>query len=90
MYLNHKRIILDDGAGTQAAVFAVVSSVSADEMIRAEQLGYKAKMKCIMLQAEYDGQQYIIIDDVKYAVYRVYNPDGEKVELYIEDKLGVY
>lgn len=89
MYLNHKRIILEDGDGKQAAVFAVVASVTADEMIRAEQLGYKAKAKCTMLQAEYSDQQFIIIDDVKYAVYRIYIPDGEKVELYVEEKLGV-
>lgn len=90
MYLNHRRIVLEDETGTQAAAFAVVASVTADEMIRAEQLGYKAKAKCTMLQAEYSDQQFVIIDDVKYAVYRVYIPDGEKIELYVEEKLGVY
>ena len=89
MYLNHRRMVLEDETGTQAAAFAVVASVTADEMIRAEQLGYKAKAKCTMLQAEYSDQQFVIIDDVKYAVYRVYIPDGEKIELYVEEKLGV-
>lgn len=90
MYLNHKRIILVDGDGNQTAVFAVAASVSADEMVRAEQLGYKAKAKCTLLRAEYSGQQFVIMDDNKYAVYRVYEPDGEKIELYVEEKLGVY
>ena len=90
MYLNHRRIVLEDETGTQAAACAVVASVTVDEMIRAEQLGYKAKAKCTMLQAEYSDQQFVIIDDVKYAVYRVYIPDGEKIELYVEEKLGVY
>ena len=32
---------------------------------------------------------YAEVDGKMYAVYRIYEADGDKTELYIEDKLGV-
>lgn len=91
MYDNHKLIKLYEEVGGIApvSVFAKVRSVSADEAVRAEQLGLKAKYQLTVNSFEYGGQMYAEVDGRMYAVYRIYEADGDKTELYIEDKLGV-
>lgn len=91
MYDDHRLIKLYDEVGDVApvSVFAKVRSVSADETVRAEQLGLKAKYQLTVNSFEYGGQMYAEVDGKMYAVYRIYEADGDKTELYIEDKLGV-
>lgn len=91
MYDDHRLIKLYDEVGDIApvSVFAKVRSVSADETVRAEQLGLKAKYQLTVNSFEYGGQMYAEVDGRMYAVYRIYEADGDKTELYIEDKLGV-
>ena len=91
MYDNQKLIKLYEEVGGIApvSVFAKVRSVSADEAVRAEQLGLKAKYQLTVNSFEYGGQMYAEVDGKMYAVYRIYEADGDKTELYIEDKLGV-
>lgn len=91
MYDDHRLIKLYDEVGDVApvSVFAKVRSVSADETVRAEQLGLKAKYQLTVNRFEYGGQMYAEVDGKMYAVYRIYEADGDKTELYIEDKLGV-
>ncbi len=91
MYDDHRLIKLYDEVGDVApvSVFAKVRSVSADETVRAEQLGLKAKYQLTVNRFEYGNQMYAEVDGKMYAVYRIYEADGDKTELYIEDKLGV-
>ena len=91
MYDDHRLIKLYDEVGDIApvSVFAKVRSVSADETVRAEQLGLKAKYQLTVNSFEYGGQMYAEVDGKMYAVYRIYEADVDKTELYIEDKLGV-
>ena len=91
MYDDHRLIKLYDEVGGIApvSVFAKVRSVSADETVRAEQLGLKAKYQLTVNRFEYGNQMYAEVDGRMYAVYRIYEADGDKTELYIEDKLGV-
>lgn len=91
MYDDHRLIKLYDEVGDVAPVsmFAKVRSVSADETVRAEQLGLKAKYQLTVNRFEYGNQMYAEVDGKMYAVYRIYEADGDKTELYIEDKLGV-
>ena len=91
MYDNHKLIKLYEEVGDNDPVvlFAKVRSVSADEVVRAEQLGLKAKYQLTVNRFEYGNQMYAEVDGKMYAVYRIYEADGDKTELYIEDKLGV-
>lgn len=91
MYDDHRLIKLYDEVGDIApvSVFAKVRSVSADETVRAEQLGLKAKYQLTVNRFEYGNQMYAEVDGKMYAVYRIYEADGDKTELYIEDKLGV-
>ena len=70
-------------------VFAEKKSVGFDEILRAEQSGYKSKFKLILNDFEYTGEQVVEIDGVKYFVYRTYKSSMDKIEVYIEDKLGV-
>ena len=91
MYDDHRLIKLYDEVGDVApvSVFAKVRSVSADETVRAEQLGLKAKYQLTVNRFEYGNQMYAEVGGKMYAVYRIYEADGDKTELYIEDKLGV-
>ena len=60
MYDNHKLIKLYEEVGDNGPVtlFAKVKSVSADEVVRAEQLGLKAKYQLTVNSVEYGGQMY--------------------------------
>lgn len=91
MYKDQRLIKLyaEDGSQVYTQCFAVVGSVSADELVRADQLGAKARYKLTINSAEYDLQQYIELDGAMYAVYRTYDAGNCRTELYIEDKLGV-
>lgn len=90
MHKNHRRIQLIDDEGIKSSVWAVVSSVSGDEVSRAEQLGYKAKFRLTLRRAEYMMQTLTEIDGNVYAVYRTYDGGADFIELYCEDKLGVF
>ena len=91
MYDNHKLIKLLNEVGDMAPclIFAKIRSVSADEAVRAYQMSAKAKYQLTVNALEYGGQMYVEIDGEVYAVYRTYEASADKVELYIEDKLGV-
>lgn len=91
MYDNYKRVTLwhEVGGDTPCFVFAKVRSVSADEAVRAYQMSAKAKYQLTVNSLEYGGQMYVEIDGEVYAVYRTYEASADKIELYVEDKLGV-
>ncbi len=92
MYDNYKQVKLLAEVGDDApcVVFARVRSVSADEAVRAYQMSAKAKYQLTVNSLEYGRQMYVEIDGEVYAVYRTYDASADKVELYVEDKLGVY
>lgn len=91
MYDNYKLVMLLNEVGDDApcSVFAKVKSVSAEEAVRAYQMSAKAKYQLTVNALEYGGQMLVQIDGEVYAVYRTYEASADKVELYIEDKLGV-
>ena len=90
MHNNHGIISLIDSVGKKVDVFAVISSVSADEITRAEQLGFKSKFKLVMRSSEYGGQFYVELNGMQYSVYRTYDNGRDNIELYVEEKLGVF
>lgn len=83
------RLLLTEFSESGVRVFAQRSSVSFDEILRAEQLGFKAKHKLVLNDFEYNGEQVVEMEGKRLAVYRTYNPGGGKIEVYVESKLGI-
>ena len=92
-----KTVIIINGAGgagkdTLCAIAArhyAVTSVSAEEMLAAGQSGLKPEWRVIMFAYDYNGQQIVELDGVRYSVYRMYLGRNETIELYLERKAGV-
>lgn len=82
-------LLFNEFSQSGVRVFAEKKSVGFEEMLRAEQLGYKAKFKLTVNDFEYNGEQVVMLDNVRYYIYRTYNAGGGKTELYVESKLGI-
>lgn len=70
-------------------VFCDVTSVSAEEMLAAGQSGLRPEWRVIMFAYDYNGQQIVELNGVRYSVYRTYLGRNETIELYLERKAGV-
>lgn len=69
-------------------VFGLVSSVSSDEWFAANREGINSKYRIEIYSFEYKGQEYVEMDGVIYKVYRTWEKGFDKVELYLEQKVG--
>lgn len=69
-------------------VIAEISSISQSEFMDAGQIGLKPDLRFEIWTAEYDGQENVEMDGIRYSVYRTYKrPDG-RTELYTERRSG--
>lgn len=79
--------LVPDGDTTRT-VFCSVKSITRTEWAAAAQQGMKAAY-CVTLWAdEYNGETIAILDEVRYGVYRTYQPNPEEIELYLQQKVG--
>lgn len=72
---------------TYTEVIADLRNVSLTEWTNANQLGLSAEYEAIIWSHEYSKQEYVLIDGVRYHVYRTYET-GDYVELYLEQMVG--
>lgn len=72
---------------TQTEVIARLNSVSMSEWTQANQLGLSAEYRAIIWANEYNKQEFALIDNVRYHIYRTYET-GDSVELYLEQMVG--
>lgn len=89
MQVEYAVVKLIDDQENATEVFAEVGSTSFDEILKAEQLGYKAKHKLVLNSFEYSKQRIIELNGSRYAVYRTFNVANSKVEVYLEERLGI-
>lgn len=69
-------------------IMADVSSVSLTEFMSAGQIGLKPDYRLLVWSYEYNGEPNLIMDEVRYSIYRTYKrPDG-RTELYVERRSG--
>lgn len=68
-------------------VFARIRSVSLTEWTNANQLGLSAGLMAVMWTFEYRGEEFVIVGDRRYHVYRTYDT-GDRIELYLEEAVG--
>lgn len=73
---------------TERTVYANVSSVSEREFFDAGQSGLKPDRKFIIKTCEYDHETIIICGTDRFSVYRTYERDDGRIELYTERKVG--
>lgn len=69
-------------------IFAIVHSVSQSEFFNAGQVGLKPEKVFDVLITEYDGETELTFNNEVYSIYRVYERDDARVELYAEKRVG--
>lgn len=70
-------------------IFCSVKSVTRSEWATAAQQGLKAAYCVTVWADEYEGETIAILNGIRYAVYRTYQPNSEDIELYLQQKAGV-
>ncbi|MFA2810172.1 phage head closure protein [Bacillus mycoides] len=69
-------------------VFCEKKSVSQNEFFQAGQNGFKPKCVLIVYTLDYQEEQKVKYREKEYSIYRTYERDDEKIELYCEVKTG--
>lgn len=72
----------------QVTVFAYISSVTMSEFYQAGLQGMKPEYRFLIWQTEYDGEETLEYNDVTYTIYRTYERDDGRLELYVTLKKG--
>lgn len=73
----------------ETEIFADVASISANEFAKAGELGFKPLFKFNVWQNEYSGQEILKYKGVKYSIYRTYNNQKGRTELYAQKDVGI-
>lgn len=76
-------------AETSRDVFCQLQSVTQSEWFEAGRNGLKAEYRATMFAPEYEGEEIVSLNSVRYGVYRTYLGKNETIELYLERKAGV-
>lgn len=74
---------------TQRMVFANVRSVTRSEWNAAGQQGIKPEWQMTMFAPDYEGEKIVIYNGKRFAIYRTYLRADERLELYVEEQVGV-
>lgn len=80
---------LSGGQEDKTDVFGRIESVSQSEFFAAAQNGLKPQYKVTLWEHDYNDQPIVIVNDKRYSVYRTYNRTDQKIELYLDGKIGV-
>ncbi len=75
-------------SATPRLVYGQITSVSADEFFSGGQNGFKPEYRVTMFAYDYEGERRCLIDNVEYSIYRTYYGRTDKVELYLERRVG--
>ena len=67
---------------------AKITSVSAAEWFEGGRAGLNPEFRAEIYAAEYEGQKILEKDGVRYAIYRTYQKNIDRIELYCELKKG--
>jgi hypothetical protein len=75
-------------SATPRLVYGQITSVSAEEFFSGGQNGFKPEYRVTMFAYDYEGERRCLIDNVEYSIYRTYYGRTDKVELYLERRVG--
>ena len=76
-------------AETLNNVFCNISSVNASEFMEGSRNGLRPELRVSMFRYDYNDELTVIINNVRYGVYRTYFTKDDMIELYLERKAGV-
>lgn len=74
---------------TTRKIFCKIQNVKRYEWAAAANNGKRAAYCVTVWADEYKGEEIAILNGVRYGIYRTYSPNGEEVELYLEQKVGI-
>lgn len=73
---------------TETEVFCSIESITQREWAEASRQGFNPETKATINRYEYNNEQIVVIEGKRYSVYRTFVAKGEKIELYLERKVG--
>lgn len=73
----------------QIPVYCQIESVSQSEWSAAGINGLKAEYKVTVWADEYRNAVSVILDEVRYSIYRTFQRSEDMIELYLTRKAGV-
>lgn len=71
-------------------VWCSIESITQTEFFAAGQNKIKPEYKVTVSVDDYNGQRIVDLDGRRYGVYRTYQPGPDEIELYLEEKAGLY
>ena len=71
-------------------VYCNLRSVSRAEWKDAGEMGFKPSLVATMFAYDFKGESMAEIDGKRYGVYRTYFSTNDTIELYLEEKAGVW
>lgn len=74
---------------TEQRVFCNVQSVSASEWFEGGRSGLNPAYRFTMFEPDYNGQEIVRFNGVRYAIYRTYRTKDNMIELYVQKEGGV-
>lgn len=80
--------MVKDGV-THREIFCKIQNIKRSEWAAAAHNGKRAAYCVTVWADEYQGEEVAILNGVRYGIYRTYSPNGEDMELYLEQKAGV-
>lgn len=69
-------------------VFAEVESITQTEFMNAGQMGFRPELRFKVWRTEYSGESIVKYDGKYYSIYRTYEADNGRIELYAERRVG--
>ena len=75
---------------TKRQVFCDVRSISQSEWFEAGRSGLQPSLCFVIFAPDYQGEKILEFDRRRYGIYRTYIAKNERLELYAEEKGGVY
>lgn len=72
----------------EKTVIGYKSAIGGQEFHEAGLRGIQPQFKVELWTSEYNGAQIVKINNVKYSVYRTYENNNGKTELYLELRVG--
>lgn len=74
---------------TATKIRGMLESVTRDEWFSAYKTDINAKHRITVYDFEYSNQKIAELNGERYAIYRTYFKDGNRIELYLGEKGGI-
>lgn len=69
-------------------VFCTIKSLQQSEWFAAGNAGLKTQFRIDVFIDDYAGESLAEVDGVRYEIYRTYQAENDRIELYLEKKAG--